>query len=141
MGTVNNFIDSPPFGLYDIFHYFICHLTTYDKQGLAAYKSFEDYSLFEVGYVESLQKKTLTNESLHVYVGNLRPAMKVKTDDGKPCYSLWFILEGKGANRGGVMVAKCQCKGGGDGGCKHIGAAMYSLEDLLHTRGNDSVTR
>lgn len=140
MDTVNNFIDSPPFGLYDIFNYLICHSTTYDKQGLAAYKSFEDYSLFEDGYVESLQTKTLTNECLHVYVGKVRPAMKVKTDDGKPCYNLWFILEGKGANRGSVIAAKCQCKGGRDGGCKHIGAAMYSLEDLLHTRGKDSVT-
>ena len=65
--------------------------------------------------------------------------MKVKTDDGKLFYDLWFILEGKGANRGSVLKAKCICKGGRDGGCKHIGAAMYSLEDLLHTRGKDSV--
>ena len=105
MDTINNFIDSPPFGLYDIFNYLICHSTTYDKQGLAAYKSFEDYSLFEDGYVESLQTKTLTNESLHVYVAKVRPAMKIKTDDGKPCYDLWFILEGKGGNRGSVITA------------------------------------
>ena len=26
------------------------------------------------------------------------------------------------------------------GGCKHIAAAMYALEDLLNTRGNDSAT-
>ena len=62
--------------LYDIFNYLICHSTTYDKQGLAAYKSFEDYSLFEDGYVESLLMKTLINERLHVYVGKVRPAMK-----------------------------------------------------------------
>ena len=36
MDVVNNFIDSPPFGLYDIFNYLICHSTNYDKQGLAA---------------------------------------------------------------------------------------------------------
>ena len=36
---VNNFSDSLPFGLYDIFNYFIHHSTEYDKQGLAAYKS------------------------------------------------------------------------------------------------------
>ena len=102
MNTINNFTDSPPFGLYDIFNYLICHSTTYDKQGLAAYKSFEDlvedYSLFEDGYVESLLTKTLINERLHVYVGKVRPAMKVKTDDGKECCDLWFIREGKGAN-------------------------------------------
>ena len=34
---------SPPFGLYDIFNYLM--------HGLAAYKSFEDYRLFDYGYV------------------------------------------------------------------------------------------
>ena len=67
---VNDFIDSPPFGLYDIFNFLICHSTSYDKQGLAAYKSFDVYRLFEDGYVESLLTKTLTNERLHVYVGS-----------------------------------------------------------------------
>ena len=139
---VNNFIDSPPFGLYDIFNFLICHSTAYDKQGLAAYKSFDDYRLFEGGYVESLLTKTLTNERLHVYVGKVRPAMKTTTDDGKKCYDhdLWFILEGKGTSRGSVLRAKCMCKGGRDGGCKHIGATMYSLEELLNTRGENSVT-
>ena len=40
--VVNNFIDLPPFGLYDIFNFLICHSTAYNKQGLAAYKSFND---------------------------------------------------------------------------------------------------
>ena len=48
--TVNNFNSSPPFGLCDIINY---HFTDYDKQGLAAYKSFDDYRLFSDGYVES----------------------------------------------------------------------------------------
>ena len=137
---VNNFIDSPLFGLYDIFNYLIYHSTAYDKQGLAAYKSFEDYRLFEDGYVESLPTRTLSNARLHVYVGKVRPAMKTKTDEGKECYDLWFIVEGKGANRGSVLKAKCMCKGGRDSGCKHLGAAMYLLEELLNTRGNTSAT-
>jgi hypothetical protein len=51
---VNNLSDSPPFGLYDIFNYFIHHSTEYDKQDLAAYKSLNEYRLFQDGYVESL---------------------------------------------------------------------------------------
>ena len=43
--TVNNFNASLPFGLYNIFYYLIYHSTDYDKQGLAAYQSFEDYRL------------------------------------------------------------------------------------------------
>ena len=136
----NNFIHCPSFGLYDIFNYLIYHSTEYDKQGLAAYKSFDDYRLFQDGYVESLLTKALPNEGIHLFVSKVRPAMKEKTDGGKRFYDLWFILEGKGVNRGTVLKARCICKGGRDGGCKHIAAAMYSLEELLNTRGEDSVT-
>ena len=66
--------------------------------------------------------------------------MKIKTDEGKEYYDLWFILEGRGVNRGSVLQARCRCKSGRDGECKHIAAAMYALEDLLNTRSNDSVT-
>ena len=114
--TVNNFNSSPPFGLYDIFNYLIYHSTDYDKQGLAAYKSFEDYRLFDDGYVESLLTAQLNQEGVHVYLAKVRPFMKIKTDEGKECYDLWFILEGKGANRGSVLQARCKCKGGRDGG-------------------------
>ena len=51
--TVNNFNSSPPFGLYDIFNHLIYHSTEYDKQGLAAYESFDDHRLFNDGCVES----------------------------------------------------------------------------------------
>ncbi len=138
---VNDFIESPPFGLFDIFNHLIYSSTEYDKQGLAAYKAFDDYRLFEEGYVESLVTKPLPMIGVHLYMGKVRPSMK-KSDDaeGKAFYELWFILEGRGASRGTVLKAFCTCKGGRDGGCKHISAAMYSLEDLLHTRCTDSVT-
>ena len=137
---MNNFNSSPPFGLYDIFNHLIYHSTEYDKQGLAAYESFDDHRLFNDGCVESLLTAQLNHEGAHVYIATVRPLMKIKTDEGKEYYDLWFILEGRGANRGSVLQARCRCKGGRDGGCKHIVAAMYALEDLLNTRGNDSVT-
>ena len=31
--------------------------------------------------------------------------MRSKTDDGKEYYDLWFILEGKGPNKGSVIKA------------------------------------
>ena len=138
--TQNNFIDSPPFGLYDIFNHLIYHATEYDKQGLAAYKYYEDYRLFEDGYVESLEKATLLDCGLHLYVGKVLPTMRGKTDDGKDWYELWFILEGKGPNKGSILEAFCKCKGGRDAGCKHISAALYSLEELLNSTGDKSVT-
>ena len=47
-------------------------------QGLAAYKSFEEYRLFDEGYVESLLRTTLAHEGMHLFVGKVRPAMKDK---------------------------------------------------------------
>ena len=74
--TQNDFIDSPPFGLYDIFGDLICNTTDYDKQGLAAYKLCDDYRLFEDGYVESFRKATLSLDcGLHVYVGRVLPTI------------------------------------------------------------------
>ena len=84
--------------------------------------------------------KTLEREGVHLYVSKVKPALKDKTDDGKKFYDVWFILEDNGVNKGSVLKARCICKGGRDGGCKHISAAMYPLKDLLNTRSEDSVT-
>ena len=56
---VNDFNASPPFGLFDIFNHLIYSSTEHDKQGLAAYKAFNNYCIFEEGYVESLSTKPL----------------------------------------------------------------------------------
>ena len=115
-------------------------MTEYDKQGLAAYKAFDDYRLFEEGYVESLLTKPLPSVGVHLFVGEIQLSMKKSDDQGKAFYDVWFILEAKGASRGSVLIAKCACKVGQDGGCKHVSAAMYSLEDLLYTCVKDSGT-
>ena len=39
-----------------------------------------------------------------------------------------------------IIDTYCACLGARDGRCKHIVAAMYLLEDLLNSRGKDSVT-
>ena len=91
MHTKNNFIDSPPFGLYDIFSHLIYHSSDYDKQGLASYKAHEDYCLFDDGYVESLSTVTLKESRVHVYVGKVNPTMRTKTDDGKE-YLVLLVL-------------------------------------------------
>ena len=47
------------FSIFLTIWHLICSSTEYDKQGLAAYKAFDDYRLFEEGYVESLLTKPL----------------------------------------------------------------------------------
>ena len=90
--------------------------------------------------MESLLTTQLKQEGVLVYVAKVKPFMKLKTDEGKVYYDLWFILEGRGANHGSVLQVWCKCKGSWDGGFKHIVAAMYALDDLLNTRGEESVT-
>jgi hypothetical protein len=76
MSILNDFID-------DIFNHLIYHATDYDKHGLSDYKSFEDYRLFQDGYVRSLEILTLKEAGVHVYIGHVQPTMRAKTDDGK----------------------------------------------------------
>ena len=45
---VYDFNASPPFGLFDIFNHLIYSSTEHDTQGLAAYKAFDGYRIFEL---------------------------------------------------------------------------------------------
>ena len=78
--------------------------------------------------------ETLSNERLHLYLGKVKSALKDKTDERKSFYDSWFILEGKVANRGSILKARCRCKGGRESSCRHIAVATYSLDDLWNTR-------
>ena len=42
----NDLLSLPPFGLLDIFNHLIMSRTDYDKEALASWRSFEEYSLF-----------------------------------------------------------------------------------------------
>ena len=66
---VNDFNALPPFGLFNISSHLIYSSTEYHKQGLAVYKAFNDYRLFEEGYVESLLTKPLPSVGVHLFVG------------------------------------------------------------------------
>ena len=119
---------------------FSYHATEYDKQSLASYKSFDDYRLFQDGYVRSLKTASISDAGVRVYVGQVQPSMQTKTDGGKTCYSLWVIFEGRGANKGSVIDVFCECKAGRYGCCKHIADSIYSLGELLNQDGSKRVT-
>ena len=106
--TVNNFKSLPSYGLFDIFNHLMYHSTNYDKQGLTAYKSFDDHRLFNDSYMESLLTTQLKQEGVHGYVAKVKAFMKLKTDEGKEYYDLGFILDGRGANCGSVLQARCK---------------------------------
>ena len=125
--TMNNFNSSPPFGLFDLIPPLHWLRLAWARRLQVIWRLY--YRLFSDGYVESLLTAQLNQEAVHVYVAKVRPFMKIKTDEGKEYYDLWFILEGRGANRGSVLQVRCKCKGGRDGGCMHIApAAMYAVD-------------
>ena len=97
MTMKNDFTDSPLFGLYDIFNHLIYHATEYDKQSLASYKSFDDYRLFQDGYVRALKTVSINDAGVHVYVGQVQPSMRTKTDGGE---NLLFFMVHLGRSRG-----------------------------------------
>eukprot|EP00794_Sanderia_malayensis_P020802 gene20802-22842_t len=137
----SNIDNVPPFGIEDIFNFLIFKSSDYDQQKVASYKAFEEYGLFEDGYVLDLKVKEISGH--FVFVGKVRPTMKPKTKEGERHYKLWFVIDGdrdetdKGYVRwkptaGSVFFAYCYCPGGQDVACKHIAATLYSLHDCLH---------
>ena len=131
----------PPFGIEDIFNYLIFKSSHYDRQKVASYKAFEEYGLFEDGYVHDLKVKEISGH--FVFIGKVKPTMKLRSKEGDIHYKLWFIMDGdrekleKNKLRwkptaGSVFSAYCCCPGGQDGACKHIAATLYSLHDCLH---------
>ena len=98
--------DSPPFGLIDIFNYLIFSRADYDRKKLKAYKSFNDYKLFEDGHVQSL---SLHKAKHHfVYRADVLPTCKKSTFLQTSTYSCWFVLN----EEGDVYTAFCECMGG-----------------------------
>ena len=81
--------------------------------------------------MESLLTSHLKKEGIHVYVANVRPFIKVKTDEGKEYYDLWFIVEGRGSNRDSVLQAKCKCKGGRDGVSVSVWTIFRNVSALM----------
>jgi hypothetical protein len=49
------------------------------------------------------------------------------TQEGDKAYKLWFILQPDGS----VYSAFCLCKGGADQGCRHLGAALFDLDEFM----------
>eukprot|EP00112_Aurelia_sp_Birch-Aquarium-sp1_P010992 Seg2322.5 transcript_id=Seg2322.5/GoldUCD/mRNA.D3Y31 product="hypothetical protein" protein_id=Seg2322.5/GoldUCD/D3Y31 len=133
----------PPFGIEDIFNFLIFKSVDYDRQKVASYKAFEDYGLFQDGYVEELI--VMEVQSHFIFRGKVRPTMVTETKQKEKFYQLWFVIDGERFSKddsnsvikwkptaGSIFSAFCQCPGGQDGACKHIAASLYSLHDSLH---------
>lgn len=128
-GYSANFNEVPDFGLIDIFNYLICSKCDYDGKKLKAYKSYDDYRLFEDGHVDDLLFNPLTemNSDFCLFKAYVKPTQRGLTYLKKPYYELWIAMD---KLNGIVITAHCECKGGADGACRHVSATMYEIENF-----------
>lgn len=124
---------APPFRYFSTSHIQF-DAAGYDKRGLAAYKAFDDYRLLEERYVQSLLIKPLPSVGQQTFLEKFDSYEEVSDTQKKAFYNVWFNLENKSATRGSRFKAKCTCKGGRDGECKHTSAALCFAGRLVeHT--------
>lgn len=98
--------DIPAFGLVDIFNYLLFSRADYDNKKLKAYKSFDDYRLFEDGHVQGLSLHIAKEH--YIFLASVLPTCRKATFLQKPSYKCWFILNKEGE----VFTAFCECMGG-----------------------------
>ena len=66
----------------------------------------------------------LQNEEYCFFKFCVKPSERTKTDHGLPTYD-GFVVMRRNAD---IYSAYCQCKGGIDGLCKHVAAALFDLQ-------------
>ncbi len=84
----------PPLGIEDIFNFLIFKSSDYNRQKIASYKAFEEYGLFQDGYVQELRVKEMDSGHF-VFVGSVKPTMIAETKSGAQSYKLWFVMDGE----------------------------------------------
>eukprot|EP00112_Aurelia_sp_Birch-Aquarium-sp1_P014555 Seg3152.2 transcript_id=Seg3152.2/GoldUCD/mRNA.D3Y31 product="hypothetical protein" protein_id=Seg3152.2/GoldUCD/D3Y31 len=95
----NRLNDVPPWGIKDIFNFFIFKSSDYDRQKIASLKVFQEYYLFQDGYVKELRVKE--SDSGHfVFVGDVKPTMITETKSGAKSYKLFFAMDGERKTEG-----------------------------------------
>lgn len=66
----------------------------------------------------------------------VKPAERAKTRDGQSTYNGFLILK----SRAEVHAAYCPCKGGSDGACKHVTAALFDLQSTVSNNLTNTCT-
>ncbi|XP_046570810.1 uncharacterized protein LOC124279052, partial [Haliotis rubra] len=101
--------------------------------------SFGDYRLFYDGHVQLLEINTLTDDSqVCLFSAKVKPTRRDRTYLNQSCYQLFVVMD---KVEGEVKMVYCQCIGGSDGACRHIGAALYGIENVEPTSCTDGANQ
>ncbi|XP_015770373.1 PREDICTED: uncharacterized protein LOC107348808 [Acropora digitifera] len=130
-----NFASIPEFTFADLYSYLVGK-DDYSVENLRSFKSLHGYKLFHDGHVEDLQCCRLENKPFSYFQFKVKPAEQAKTEDGQSTYNGFFILKSSAE----VHVAYCPCKGGSDGACKHVTAALFDLQSMVSSNLSNTCT-
>ena len=71
--------------------------------------------------------KDLENKPFSYFQFKVKPAERAKTEDSQSTYVFFFILKLSAE----VHATYGLCKGGSDGACKHVTAALFDLQSTV----------
>ena len=131
----HNFASIPEFTFADLYSYLVGK-DDYSVENLRSFKSLHGYKLFHDGHVEDLQCCRLQNKPFSYFQFKVKPAERAKTEDGQSTYNGFFILKSSAE----VHAAYCPCKGGSDGACKHVTAALFDLQSMVSSNLTNTCT-
>ena len=128
----------PPISIFDIYQYL---LQFSDHETLRNYDKLEGFTMYKDGHVLDVQTVTFPNTSDYFAI---KSHVKPRTREKDPCsslpyYNLWIILSTV-STQGSIVSAYCTCKGGIDGGCRHIAATLFEVMEFRNDSNQVSVT-
>ena len=106
-----------------MYSYLIGKDEQYTEETLRSFKSLNGFKLFRDGHVTDLQYNSV-NSDYCFFKFSVKPTEKTKAEYGLPTYN-GFVVMGRNAE---IHSAYCHCKGGIDGLCKHVAAALFDLQ-------------
>ena len=132
----HNFARIPEFTFADLYSYLVGK-DDYSVENLRSFKSLHRYKLFHDGHVEDLQCCRLEYKPFSYFQFKVKPVDWAKTEDGQSTYNVFFFILKSSAE---VHAAYCPCKGGSDGACKHVTAALFNLQSTVSNNLTNTCT-
>lgn len=118
----------PNIDTFDIYNYLITFKEQYLHRQLKDYKNLDGYQLYEAGFVENVELIPEVGVIGYCLVKFLVKPKQRKEDplNKTPFYKGWIVLDTTGPS---IYSAYCACKGGADGGCRHIVACLFEIAE------------
>ncbi len=123
VGWTHNFSEVPEFTFGHMYSYLIGKDEQYTEETLRSFKSLTGFKLFRDGHVTDLKYNSV-NSDYCFFKFCVKPSEKTKTEDGLQTYNGFVVMR----ENAEIHSAYCPCKGGIDGLCKHVAAALFDLQ-------------